>query len=547
LAKWHWEEIDPSRSSTSGDVSKLDELATRHARISEQPAIADALGSDCFGSLRGGGPLQCLVISERAACGMHGPWRGPESKLYRALLSVGFANETGGAGGSFGYGKAGLIGASALRTVIAYTCFRERPDDPGITRRLLGATYWGQHSDRDSWCTGFATLGAQGAGAVPLSNDQADDMARQLGLDVRDPGQISDLGTTMLVVEPTVEPTDLLTAVERSWWPALEDSAQRFNVVIRSQDGTRLVPRPKRDEVLASFIDAYELATMPAGKRESCKRVQLRGAGYDRLGVLGMVSDPGGWSFPDADPHASPDDAAVDHRSLIALMRDPRMVVEYLDSGRKDPFVRGVFVADESVNDVLRSTEPKAHDSWQPGETENKQVAQGVLERIRRHVDSYRKDLRPPSPPPESIDLPFVDRLMRKLMSSRGRRPVGPHAENRDVSINLRHHAEPTADGRIELHGEATVGFSEHFEGDRAQVEVAIGYRYLEEDRLGERVDLAVEAPPGWVTVADDINCFSGELVRGADARFVFFSTPYAAEWTGKLIVNANVVGEGSS
>lgn len=474
---------------------------------------------------------------------MYGPWRGPESKLYRALLSVGFANETGGAGGSFGYGKAGLIGASAVRTVIAYTCFRERADDPGVTRRLLGATYWGQHNLQDSWCTGFATLGGRGAGAAPLFNEEADDMARILGLDPRDPSCVSDLGTTMLVVEPTVGPQDLLQAVERSWWPALEDPGQRFNVVIRSQDGSRLVPRPKKDEVLAPFISAYELATIPGGRQESRKRVELRGEGYAQLGVLGMVSDTEGWSYPETDPTSS--DEAVDHRSLVALMRDPRMVVEYLDSGRTQPYIRGVFVADPEVNDALRKTEPKAHDSWQQGETADKKVAAGVISRVKRHVGIFCRELRPPSPPPESIDLPFFDRLMRKLMSSRGRQPVGPAAEYRDLAISLRHHAEPTADGRIELHGAATVGFSEHFEGDRALVEVAIGYRYLEEDRLGESVELAVEAPAGFAAVTDAINCFSGELVRGTDARFEFFSNPYAADWTGKLIVNADILSDG--
>lgn len=158
MAKWRWEEIDPSRSSTSGDVSKLfkneqpkapgilalgdppaeatllaretiqnawdaarelreelagsasppqfeitfdyrsvdgaakqemighlglGELADRHARVSDQPAIRDALDSpDGFRSLRGGG-RRCNAWSSAngppAACTARGEGRSPSS------------------------------------------------------------------------------------------------------------------------------------------------------------------------------------------------------------------------------------------------------------------------------------------------------------------------------------------------------------------------------------------------------------------------------------------------------------------------------------
>ena len=101
-----------------------------------------------------------------------------------------------GSGGSYGYGKAGLIAGSAIRTVVAYTCFRERPDDPGVTRRLLGMTYWGQHEMGTDSFTGFARFGFYSDGWVrPFENDEADMVAKSLGIKLRDPGDLDDLGT----------------------------------------------------------------------------------------------------------------------------------------------------------------------------------------------------------------------------------------------------------------------------------------------------------------------------------------------------------------
>lgn len=89
---------------------------------------------------------------------MYGPFiQARSTKLFLALISVGYTVKAVGSGGSYGYGKAGLITASATRTVLAYTCFREQADDPGVTRRLLGMTYWGQHEVVNSF-TGFARL-----------------------------------------------------------------------------------------------------------------------------------------------------------------------------------------------------------------------------------------------------------------------------------------------------------------------------------------------------------------------------------------------------
>ncbi len=189
---------------------------------------------DCLMSLEGSEPLRMLEISERAAGGMHGPWRGEKSKLFKALCTLGITPSTEGRGGSFGYGKAGMIRSSAIRTVVAYTCFAERPEeDPGCTRRLLGMTYWGSHDHGDVSLNGARWL-ARRVDEVhhPYEDSDADRVASQLGIATRDPSRLADHGSTFMLVDPTVNADDLRRAAERFWWPALEDGSLQFEIVV---------------------------------------------------------------------------------------------------------------------------------------------------------------------------------------------------------------------------------------------------------------------------------------------------------------------------
>lgn len=114
------------------------------------------------------------MISETGTTGMYGSWESGESRMYLALATLGWTPKREG-GGSYGYGKAGLIRGSATRTVIAYTCFPQRSDEPGVTRRLFGMSYWGDHKMERSRYTGFARFGDEtGDGnIIPFQNEKA--------------------------------------------------------------------------------------------------------------------------------------------------------------------------------------------------------------------------------------------------------------------------------------------------------------------------------------------------------------------------------------
>ena len=520
----------------------LRELAERLSAIDRHDI---GLGkTDCLDALDDDSiPLRFLEIAERGSTGMYGPWDQKKSHMYLALVSLGFTEKMTGAGGSYGYGKAGLITGSRIRTVVAYTCFRERDEDPGITRRLLGMAYWGSHELEGHDFTGFGSFSADPAERIdPFTNEQADRVAESLGIERRDPATVEQLGTTFLLVDPTVDAGDLVRAIERSWWPALHEN--EFVVSVVDYDGVVSYPRPKRDELLRSFIDAWELATGAREPGSDEYSSEVTGFGrYPIVGRIGLVTDLKGWSF--ADQKVGPDDGGVDHRSLVALTRGPRMVVEYFVAGRSEPYIRGVFIADESVDDVLRRTEPKAHDAWQrrgrEGEVdfEAAKVADHVLRRIGQAVNNLRQRVKPPTPPPEQMNLPLFNDIMRRVMSGMGGGVRQPVPDTRPISIHLEY-APSSAGDQVKMSGRATFSLSDNFKGDEAEVELSIMYRFVEDERVGEEASLDIRGPEDMEKVREGV--FRGRLIRGQQARFRFESEAYDPNWTGRLLVNGEVL-----
>src|SRR5262249_31422054 len=121
--------------------------------------------------------------------------------------------------------------------------------------------YWGLHETSAGAFTGFGRLGrSNGSITVPWEDHDADRIARELGLEIRsaDRGD-DDLGTTFVLVDPTIDAHGLLAAIERNWWPAIRDGL--FSVRVVPFDGKTLVPRPLRNPVLRPFVRSYELAT----------------------------------------------------------------------------------------------------------------------------------------------------------------------------------------------------------------------------------------------------------------------------------------------
>ena len=558
------------------DAMGLGELQDRISTVVEKSKTERSkLGlapNDCLSNLDDDVPLRVLEIAEHGTTGMGGPLTSPYSKMFLALLSIGFTVKVDGSGGSYGYGKAGLIRGSATRNVFAYTCFSDDdwPSDPGITRRLLGVTYWGTHeypglheADAQS-CTGFARFGSGDTGMVPFENDSADMIADQLGIARRDPSKLDDRGTTFLLVDATVTAEDIRKAVERNWWPAIHK--HRFTVTITDDDGSVLHARPMRDPVLKSFIRGFDLAEMrqdnalPGNEfRQVFSKTSVT-PGPISLGSLGLVADLDGWSYPqtkntvpaDEGDDDTPLATDVEHRSLIALVRSPMMVVEYLELRNGPPYVRGAFIADSEADDYLRQTEPAMHDSWDAASANDSsdpaagEVARIVVKRIRTYATKFRNLIKPPTPEPDDIDLPMLDELFRNLISGPGKKKKGPDPVERPVSISLEQHPEPAESDQVKIKAKVKVSLSSKYKGDPVQsFDVDIRYLFLEDERAGDAAVIRVKMPDGFSEVVEG-RIFRGQLST-EPAVFKVTSQPYSKDWTGRLQVSADPTGTGTS
>ena len=481
-------------------------------------------------------PVRVLVIAESGTTGMYGPW-GVDSRMYLAMCSVGYTPKREG-GGSFGYGKAGMIRGSATRTVFAYSCFEEQDDDPGVTRRLIGMTYWGEHRVGNRHYTGFGRFGeSEGIKVKPLEDADADAAASALGLPVRNAENPAEIGTTFLIVDPVVDPDDLRRAAERHWWPALEDPSVDFSVRITRASGDELMPRPKRDAVLESFRQAYDLAVHPTPHVQEGTRVRRFQA--PATGTLALTSDLDGWSYPES----RADSPQHRDRTLVALVRDPRMVVEYLPVGREStrPLLRGVFVADEAIDAALRRTEPKGHDCWQTSSEDvsddDLRVAVRVVERIKSAVGDFRRTLKPPPRPVEEVSLPEFDRVMRQLMTGPGTSPPPP-AGDRAFRILPTPRPQAVGTGSIRVVGQVQFALRDDFEGDECEVEIRLRYAFDEDGSMGSDVKLKITAPDTFQQ-SNREGTYFGTLVKGDDVTFDFVSDPHPDLWTGRLVATA--------
>ena len=522
--------------------------------IAESDAELQLPEPSSFASLEDSNPMQILLIKESATCGMYGPWIGARSRMFRALCTSGYTGFTGDGGGSYGYGKGALVNGSGARIVIAYSCFRERDDDLGITRRLLGMTYWSQHEiNKELSFSGFARFGDADCkdDVQPLVNQAADSLATQLGMEVRSADSVNELGTTFLLIEPTCTPTDLVSAIERWWWPALEDPSLHFNAVVLSPDG-ELHPRPRANPGLRPFIEAYELATVPQDNIGDERRSPSLNAigNFGVPGKLGLVANSSQWSYPTRGHDTA--DGAVEHHSLVALMRKPRMVVEYWIAGRAEPFVRGTFVASDELNETLRATEPKGHDAWltEPSggmKSSNTSVAKTILSRIGSHVRNFRGQIRPRAVAPNELKLTEWSRLMHRLLRGSGVQKLVPVGDPRNVSINIESQRVCEFGEQIRFKGKVSFGLSDQFEGEEAIVSVQLRYAFDAEDLVREDSQLNVLAPAGFGEVDSAAYTFEGALTKGARAVFRIESEPYRNDWSGVFTVSADVVDNSQS
>ena len=486
-------------------------------------------------------PLKLLFIDDYNTTGLAGDPASPSSKFHRFLLSLGDGgkeHDEHGTGGSYGFGKSVYSSNSAILTIFAYSRTVDGEGKP--TSILFGCGYYRAHSADGRPHTGRAWFGndelVPGAQQIvrPLRDQDADELAEKLGFAVRTPDK---LGTSVLIVDATVETADVLRGVEDWWWPRLLNNLLDVEVV--SEDGIVMIPRPRKREDLRPFVEAFDIAigkTPPKQKSEFLKK-------FNRSDNLGIGA--AGFKVLDRldDDRYVVEDA---RRSSVALIRSTLMVVAYhRDWWEGNPVMVGVFVADDDIDDILRSAEPPAHDRWdtsarrlQDATGRKRSIVSKAVSGIKKAIKQFQAEAAPP-PPPRPRRLSMLERTLAAFLSANKRGTKGGN-ERGSAPISLTYEQDPRAQtdgtGQLLISGIFTVRLKSDEDGVPLKVRAKIACPVMEDGQEGELLKVSVDTTTATAPDPDNADWFIFDLAPHEVARFECRTEPYDAAWTVKFV-----------
>jgi len=502
--------------------------------------------------------LKVLVCSESGGGGMWGHWRTggnakiAGSRLRYALIQTASEKATAGSGGSWGHGKKAIAVASKCRTIAVYTCSPEQDaanDKPGVTRRFLGVAYWRRHTDQDQEHVGLGVCGklVQNGTPVwshfePLENNEADNMVKALGLvgfETRSPSNPDDRGTSYLIVEPSFEPADLVSAIERNWWPLIEQHKIQLEVVGYDGNGLDIIP-DQRTELLP-FIQAFRIANGSGGPNSARTEVNADGKSIGNMAVVVDVEE-NGWSYRTD---------IEENTSVVALVRND-MVISYERSPSirigKPPFARGTLNVDREQNadasELLKLAEPHLHNEWRtradmstPEDAAS--ISLKTLKKVHEEVLRVRKaHLKPEKPSDLHFDVFSEVFAGQETAVTKKIKRIDVQPRNyriHDLSHTLQdpNIVDPT---KIRLRTEMNLSLSENVDSSIDEIDsvVNLGWRVLEEGDSGGVIDPtlmdleSVVAPPGSILIEPGVYRVK---VGGKPVHFAWESVFFPDDW----------------
>lgn len=503
-----------------------------------------------FDKILKGKSLQVLICSDFGAHGLYGAINlKSESILFRALYMFGDTKkeEDAGAGGSYGFGKSAFIRGSGIQTVFAYSSFMPFNGDK-VTRRFVGTSYWGSHRTIDKKdLEGRAIFGdpKQSKPFIPFEDTHADELASKLGMEIRTAKNETQIGTSLLLVQPQVTPQSLLYAIEKWWWPAIIDD--EMEIVVIDENGSELHPRPKSNSFVAPYLRPYEVlserSTISAVLGEKIISSGWQSVGGVNLGKallrvakeeeLQAELEGGGDRFP-----------------KIALMRSPKMVIEYKDYPRGRIAVRGVFIADNQADFHLKNTEPAQHSHWDEKPSReipelSTRVAQGVQDRLRTGLREFINEVDPPTPNDRETLSVYSDLMKGFLSGKKVGPPPPPPVGKMPIEIHFSQQPEPKAHkSQVFTEAKFKVSIADNSEDSEYVLRITADFRILEnEGDSGDiwpcHVDL-VKSNKAFVVVSN--NELQGKITKGEVIEISVKSDLYDSQWTSRLKPQVQIV-----
>jgi hypothetical protein len=321
------------------------------------------------------------------------------------FLNVGREEAKAYRGGTFGLGRGVLFEISEAGSIVVFTRTTSagRPTarmmamgiGPSFPKR--GRKFTGRHW----WC-----VNPRGDWPEPLTGHNAERLAAHLGLDLIPK---NSTGTSIMIVAPRIpesrsgdgtatleEALDAMIDAARLYgWPLMVGRANRPEVRFEfAHAGKSWTPaRPDApDSPVRRFVEGYKLLQRrgPENGPTSWHQKDIEfGAGRAQPVTLGHLVFR--YLPPTTNVSEDEDEPSIP-KAAVALMREPRMVVKYMQVPEHPmgSTTVGIFVADSEFDHQFAESEPVAHDDWIPAKIisakyERNPVKQ-ALDKIRQAV-----------------------------------------------------------------------------------------------------------------------------------------------------------------
>lgn len=386
------------------------------------PAVRDILAWNVFG--KGSSPnlglskvlqsqgLCAVEVLDRGTKGLGGPTRndidpppGEPADYADFVLTIGAPPEDGYGGGTYGFGKTAAYLASECSTIVIWS--RSRRSDGSIDERLIASAMGSRFTLEEQRYTGRQWWGALSsapdAQAVFRVEPAIAEDARALGEAIFERHFEGDeTGTSILILQPKghEDPDELVEnwakAINRNLWPKFskeQDPARQMNIrLLRDGDVVQLGDRRTSPSLDAATRCLAALRLAQDGHQTEDPLVQVKEIRCGRpkrvVGHLALSK-----FLPDPTDDALDQDAIVYMRSRTELVLRSDTPVPTADG-----LVRwiGVFKPCLDLDPVFASSEPPAHDQWNPRSLEDfneRRLVNAALRGSKEEGESFRNPL----------------------------------------------------------------------------------------------------------------------------------------------------------
>lgn len=460
-----------------------------------------------------------LYVEDFGTRGLTGSMQDRRSPMYGLLGKLGGSDKRGGEGGSFGYGKGACILNSGLYMVLAYTV-----TDEGSA--LFGTAYLDAHTLGGDEYVGTGWYQAEGSSEgwpLEFRDQEADEIARALKVP-RALDQTPEKGTSLVIPCPIHSSEDVRRAIAYNWWPKIKRLELEVDVL---DDGRQFIVNPSLYPELRGYMELYD--NMARGQASPGDQIcELVGPHRRALGKLGLRVCEGDLGDQSAE---------ADFKHGIALMRNPRMVVQYHHWTRGPmPGVIGVFEASPRINDDLQMTENHLHSEWSKkahrATEEQRSLANLVLLKIHQAHNALMNSYVPP-PEQDSAVLSELKRFFGALMGGSGQTGGGNTADPitiRDKQVDVQE-----VNGMLQLTGSCRIAWTGN---STATLRMGADVCLAESDTAIAGDAIAAKVYVDGVEVPEGVS-IQRQMAPNTEIFLNFESALYEPEYTASVIFRA--------